>query len=61
MLKIIEIGNLEQIYEYQMGFHSPYFFQQNFATWKESFADDVDGEGRVLCCHLIRYIMPHMC
>ncbi len=48
MLKIIEIENLEQIYEYQMGFHSPYFFQQNFATWKESFADDVDGEGRVL-------------
>lgn len=48
MLKIIEIENLEQIYEYQMGFHSPYFFQQNFATWKESFADDVESEVKVV-------------
>lgn len=48
MLKIIEVENYEQIYDYGMRFQSPYFFPQPFAVWKESFLKDVDGEGRTL-------------
>lgn len=48
MLKIIETHNFEMICDYQKGFHSPYFFPQSFAAWKESFVNDVDGEGRTL-------------
>lgn len=53
MLKIIEVENFKQIYDYQMRFHSPYFFAQPFAAWKESFLKDVDGEGRPLFRELI--------
>lgn len=53
MLKIVEIVNLKQVYDYQLGFHSPYFFPQSFAAWEESFTKDVDGEGRVLFRELI--------
>ncbi len=48
MLKLTEINNLEQIYHYQMGVCSLYFFQAKFTHWKKSFFEDVDGEGRVL-------------
>lgn len=53
MLKIIDVENIEQIYDYQMRFHSPYCFAQPFAVWKESFLMDVDGEGRTLFKELI--------
>lgn len=48
MITITEVENLEQIYHYQMSFHSPYFFSMDYDTWKKSFTDDVDGEGRTL-------------
>ena len=48
MIKVIEVDCLEQIYHYQMKFHSPYFFSVEYDTWRKSFADDVDGEGRTL-------------
>lgn len=48
MITITEVDNLEQIYHYQMSFHSPYFFSTDYDTWKKSFMDDVDGEGRNL-------------
>ena len=48
MLKIRKTENFEELYHYQMGFSSPHFFPQTFGTWKESFANDVDGEGRPL-------------
>jgi RimJ/RimL family protein N-acetyltransferase len=48
MIKIVEIENLREIYDCQMGFQSPYFFSVPFAAWEESFARDVDGEGRIL-------------
>jgi len=48
MLKLTEINNLEQIYHYQMGVCSPYFFQAKFTQWRKSFFEDVDGEGRIL-------------
>lgn len=53
MLKILEIDNLEPVYDYHMRFHSPHFFMQPFAVWKESFVSDVDGEGRVLFKKLV--------
>lgn len=48
MLKIAEADQLKQIYKYHMRFQSPYFFFTDFNTWKKSFLDDIDGEGRVL-------------
>ena len=48
MIKIVEIDNLEQVYNYQVSFHSPYFFSTDFNVWKKSFMDDIDGEGRIL-------------
>lgn len=53
MLKIKEIDNFEPIFDYQMGFHTPYFFQMPFAAWEESFMHDVDGEGRPLFKKLV--------
>ena len=52
-VEIIDVENIEQIYDYQMRFHSPYCFAQPFAVWKESFLKDVDGEGRPLFKELI--------
>ena len=53
MLKIIDVENFEQLYDYQMRFRSLHFFPQPFAAWKESFLMDVDGEGRTLFKELI--------
>lgn len=48
MFKITEANNLEQIYNYQRSFSAPYFFSVDFNTWKKSFEEDIDGEGRTL-------------
>ncbi len=48
MLKITEANNLEQIYNYQMSLHTPYFFSADYESWKKSFTEDIDGEGRTL-------------
>lgn len=39
---------LKKIYDLQMSFETPYFFKVDFETWKKSFSDDNDGEGRIL-------------
>ncbi len=48
MLKITEINNLKDIYDFQMSFETPYFFATDFEAWQKSFTDDIDGEGRAL-------------
>lgn len=48
MIRIQEVDRLEEIYIYQICFHTPYFFSADFNTWKESFVADVDGEGKRL-------------
>ena len=48
MIKVVETENLEQVYRYQLQLSSPYFFSVDYDTWKKSFIDDVDGEGRPL-------------
>ncbi len=48
MLKITDTYNLRDIYDFQLSFQTPYFFKVDFETWKKSFEDDIDGEGRVL-------------
>ena len=48
MLKINDTYNLKDIYDFQLSFKTPYFFSVGFDTWKKSFEDDIDGEGRVL-------------
>lgn len=48
MLKITEVNNLEEIYKFQLSFNTPYFFTTDFESWKKSFTEDIDGEGRVL-------------
>lgn len=48
MIKITEVDRLEWIYHYQLGFRVPYFSSEDFNTWKKSFLDDMDGEGRLL-------------
>ena len=48
MLRITETDDLEEIYQYQMGFGAPWFFPTDYENWKESFEADVDGEGRTL-------------
>ena len=48
MIRISEVDHLEQIYHYQMQIYAPYFFPVDYATWRESFSDDTDGEGRIL-------------
>ena len=53
MLKIMEIHNFEPVFDYQMGFRSPYFFPLSVGAWKESFMNDVDGEGRTLFKDLV--------
>lgn len=45
MLNIVDIENFAQIYDYQMRFHSPYFFPLPFAAWRESFVNDIDPVG----------------
>lgn len=48
MLKIERIRDLKEIYEYQMNMIFPYKYSIDYETWKKSFIEDVDGEGRVL-------------
>lgn len=48
MVTINETTNWEEIYHYQRHFPTPYFFSQPFDIWKQSFCQDVDGQGRVL-------------
>ena len=52
MLKIIETDDYVKLYEYQMRFQSPYFLAKNYDAWKQSFIEDVDGEGRRLFLEL---------
>lgn len=48
MIKVTNITNLAQVYDYQMHLSAPNFFPVDFESWKASFAQDVDGEGRLL-------------
>ena len=48
MLKITESFNLKDIYDFQLEFKTPYFFEVDFDTWQKSFEEDTDGEGRTL-------------
>lgn len=48
MLKITDDINLRDVYDFQLGFHTPYFFETSFEAWKRSFESDIDGEGRTL-------------
>lgn len=48
MLKITDTYNLNDIYNFQLSFQAPYFFNVSFESWKKSFENDIDGEGRAL-------------
>ena len=48
MLKITDTYNLNDIYNFQLSFQTPYFFYVDFEDWKKSFENDIDGEGRAL-------------
>ena len=48
MLKITDVINLRDVYDFQVSFHTPYFFETSFEVWKLSFESDIDGEGRAL-------------
>ena len=48
MLKITENYILKDIYDFQLKFKTPYFFDVSFDTWEKSFKEDADGEGREL-------------
>ncbi len=48
MLKITDTYILKDIYDFQFSFKTPYFFDVSFDTWKKSFEEDIDGEGREL-------------
>lgn len=48
MVTIRNPFNLEQVYRYQLELQVPYFYQVSFENWKESFENDMDGEGRPL-------------
>ena len=48
MLKITEVRNLRDVYGFQLSENVPYFFDVDFESWKKSFTDDIDGEGRTL-------------
>ena len=48
MIKVTNITNLAQVYDYQMRWSAPNFFPTEFSVWKESFENDADGEGRQL-------------
>ena len=37
-----------KVYDYQKALAVPYFFDVDFASWSNSFRDDMDGEGRKL-------------
>ena len=46
MLVIDQIHGLEPLYRYRL--RGPYFFPADFESWKRSFLEDTDGEGRPL-------------
>ncbi len=48
MLKITDSYNLKDIYDFQLSFKTPYFFDVSFDTFEKAFEDDIDGEGREL-------------
>ena len=48
MLKITDDFSLQDIYSFQLGFQTPYFFTGNFDEWKKSLESDTDGEAREL-------------
>lgn len=48
MLRITGKYSLKEIYDFQLRFQTPYFFQVSFEEWKKSFESDCDGEGRNL-------------
>lgn len=48
MLNITNMTDLRQLYRYQLNFPSPQFLPADFESWKASFLEDVDGEGRTL-------------
>lgn len=48
MLRITDNLNLKDIYDFQLSFPTPYFFEVDFEDWKKSFEYDIDGEGRTL-------------
>lgn len=47
-MKISDNVNLNEIYDFQLGFKTPWFFEVDFEIWKEAFEADTDGDGRVL-------------
>jgi len=48
MITIRDISNLSQVYDYQTRLPAPFFFPTDFDSWKRSFLQDTDGEGRLL-------------
>lgn len=48
MIEIREKISLEQVYCYQAKCVAPYFFSVDYDTWRKSFMEDIDGEGRTL-------------
>ena len=48
MLSITNTCDLKAIYNFQLSFKTPYFYNVDFDAWKQSFEADIDGEGRVL-------------
>lgn len=53
MPKIVKYQDLNKIYDYQMSFDSPFFLIQDFEVWRESYIEDVDGNGRKLFKELV--------
>jgi len=48
VLRMTEIISLKDVYSFQLGFATPYFFDISFEDWRKSFENDIDGEGRKL-------------
>ena len=48
MITIKSITDFSQVYDYQTRLPAPYFFQTDFESWRRSFTQDIDGEGRPL-------------
>ncbi len=48
MVTITDKFKINDIYDFQMSFNTPYFFKVEFEDWKKSFTEDMDGEGRTL-------------
>ncbi len=52
MLNTTDTYELKDIYDFQLSFQAPYFYKVDFDTFKESFENDIDGEGRILFIEL---------